>query len=140
MRIIKLEKWYTEDCVVRYEMVSPNVAYVYVNNKSHFPPQRLVEVNDEEANMDRFYRETFMENPSQWSRKATTYRQENPSRQDIPYGVEITCNEIPAKVESYIVEYAGRKCIHEGMVADRLDLGKALYEEWQSEYISDDKK
>ena len=135
MRKIILEKWYTEDCVVRYEMAASNVAYVYVNNKSNFPPQQLVDGDDVEANMDGFYRETFNRSPLQWLRKVTTYRQDNPSRQDIPFGVEITCNEIPAKVESYVVEYAGRKCIHEGMVIDRLDLEKALYEEWRSIYL-----
>ncbi len=139
MRIIKIEKRYTEDCVIRYEMIASNVANVYVNNERHFPPQQLVE-GDVETNMDEFYRETFNKSPLQWLRKATIYRQDNPSRNDIPYGVEITCNEKPAKIESYIVEYAGRKYVHEGMVADRLDLEKALYEEWQSKYTAKDKK
>lgn len=133
MRIINIEKRYTEDCVIRYEMIASNVANVYVNNERHFPPQQLVE-GDVEANMDGFYRETFNKTPLTWLRKVTTYLQENPNRDDIPFGVKITCKETPTKVDSYIIEYVGRKYKHEGIVADRIDWERALYEEWQSKY------
>ena len=133
MRKISIEKLYTDECNVRYDMIASNVANVYVNNSTHFPPQRHI-IGDEEADMDTFVRETFNKTLLTWLRKVTTYLQENPNRDDIPFGVNITCKETPTKVDSYIIEYVGRKYKHEGIVADRIDWERALYEEWQSKY------